>query len=201
MTPYTSIIIEYSRITSSICRCYGFLILMQRYFEKKLSKEYRLLCHRIKNTYIKAEFLFLENKIMNHKEILKKHMWDRVDVDKAYWYQCTDWVRMYSLYRWRYITTRGNAIYLWDKWLGSNWKKVVKTPLNYPLEWDLVFWGTTWGKWYWHVAIANKFCNPMVLRTTDQNAGTGNWDWLGKNAINPFFRSYSGVVWWFRFEP
>ena len=64
MTPYTSIIIEYSRIMSSICRCYGFLILMRRYFEKKLSKEYLLLCHRIKNTYIKAEFLFLENKIM-----------------------------------------------------------------------------------------------------------------------------------------
>lgn len=136
---------------------------------------------------------------MNHKEILKKHMWDRVDTDNAYWYQCVDWIRMYSTYRGREITTRGNAFELWNKWLGKDWKKIPKTALNYPSEGDVVIWGTTWGWWYWHIAIAWKFCNPVVLRTTDQNAGSGNWDWKGKNSISPFFRSYSGVVGWYTY--
>lgn len=136
---------------------------------------------------------------MNHKEILKKHMWDRVDVDKAYWYQCVDWIRMYSTYRSREIPTRGNAIDLWNKWLWPKWKKVVKTTLNYPSEWDIVIWGTTFGWWYWHIAIANWLCNPIILRTTDQNAWSWNWNWLGWNSISPFFRTYKWVLGWYKY--
>lgn len=136
---------------------------------------------------------------MNHKEILKKHMWDRVDYDWAYNFQCVDWIKWYSNLRSREITTRGNAFELWNKWLGKDWKKIVKTALNYPSEGDVVIWGTTWGGWYWHIAICNRFCNPLILRTTDQNAGSWNGDWKGKNAITPFFRSYRGVVGWYTF--
>jgi len=146
---------------------------------------------------IKKQFL---KQRMKHSEILKKWIWKRYQENDKYKYQCISWVKKYCEEMWRPIGTFGGSAYdWWVTWkpFNKNWKKVVKTPLNYPLEWDLVFWGTTWGKWYWHVAIANKFCNPMVLRTTDQNAGTGNWDWLGKNAINPFFRSYKWVVGWY----
>jgi len=136
---------------------------------------------------------------MNHKEILKLWIGKQVDLDRSYWFQCVDWVRAYSNERFRDIPTRGNAFELWNKWLGKDWKKIVKTPLNYPSEGDVVIWGTTWGGWYWHIAIAWKFCNPLVLRTTDQNAGSWNWDWKGKNAITPFFRSYSGVVGWYTY--
>lgn len=136
---------------------------------------------------------------MNHNEIMKEYIWKSVDTDKSYWAQCVDFIRLYSDLRWRNITTRGNAFELWNKWLGKDWRKVVKTPGGYPSEWDVVIWGTTWGGWYWHIAIANKFCNPLVLRTTDQNAGSGNWDWRGKNSITPFFRSYSGVVGWYTY--
>lgn len=136
---------------------------------------------------------------MYHKEIIKYYLGKNADADWSYWYQCVDWVRIYSALRNREITTRGNAFELWNKWLGKDWKKIVKTPLNYPSEGDVVIWGTSWGGWYWHIAICNRFCNPAVLRTTDQNAGSGNWDWKGKNAITPFFRTYSGVVGWYTY--
>lgn len=133
---------------------------------------------------------------MNHREILKKHMWDRVDVDKAYWYQCIDWVRMYSLYRARNITTRWNAIDLWNKWLGKDWKKIVKTPFNYPSEGDVVFfWGTTYG----HVWIGNRFCNPLLLRMTDQNWWDGSGNWIWNNAIKARFRNYKNCLWWYEY--
>ena len=136
---------------------------------------------------------------MNHKDILKKHMWWRVDVDKAYWYQCVDWIRMYSTYRGREIPNRWNAIDLWEKWLGKDWKKIPKSLLNYPSEGDVVVWDKTWWGWYGHIAICWKFCNPLVLRTVDQNAGSGSGDGLGKNSISPFFRGYKWVVWWFHY--
>lgn len=136
---------------------------------------------------------------MNHKEILAQYTWKSYDNDWAYWNQCVDWIKWYSKLRGREITTRGNAFDLWNKWLWPKWKKIPKTALNYPSEWDVVIWGTSWGGWYWHIAIANSMCNPAVLRTTDQNAGTGNWDWKGKNAISPFFRSYKWVVGWFTY--
>lgn len=136
---------------------------------------------------------------MNHKEILKKHIWWRVDVDKAYWYQCVDWIRMYSNYLWREITTRWSAFELWNKWLWSRWKKIKKTTFNFPSEGDIVIWDTTWGWWYWHIAICNRFCNALVLRTVDQNWWDGSWNWLWKNAISPFFRSYKWVIGWYTY--
>ena len=134
-----------------------------------------------------------------HNTILKRYMWTRVDYDKAYEYQCVDWIKEYSALRSRSITSFGDAYSLWQSGLGSKWQKVVSSPGNYPSEGDVVCWGPSWGKWFGHIAIANKFCNPLVLRTTDQNAWNWNWNWLGDNAISPFFRSYSGVVGWFKY--
>lgn len=134
-----------------------------------------------------------------HNIILKKYVWYRVDYDKAFNYQCVDWVREYSVLRWRSITNFGNAYQLWQKWLGPKWKRVPMTALGYPSEWDVVIWGPTWGGGYGHIAIVNKFCNPVVLRSVDQNAWSGNGDWLGKNSISNCFRGYSGVVGWFEY--
>lgn len=136
---------------------------------------------------------------MDHKTIIKLYTWKSYDNDWVYWKQCVDWIKWYSKLRWRKITTRGNAFDFWNNWLGKDWKRIEKTPFNYPSEWDVVIWGTTWGGWFGHIAIANWLCNPLVLRTTDQNAGSGNWDWKGKNAITPFFRSYRWVVGWYTY--
>ncbi len=133
-----------------------------------------------------------------HKAIVKKYMYDRIDFDKAYRYQCVDWIKEYSTLRNRPIVNYGSAFKLWEKGLWKNYTRVISTPGNFPEEWDIVFWGPTWGGWFGHTAIANKFCNPLLLRTIDQNAWSGNGDGLEKNSINPFFRTYSGVVGWFK---
>lgn len=148
--------------------------------------------------YFDAIWRVIPNINDPHNAILKKHMGLRVDYDNAYEYQCVDWIREYSTLRGRPITSYGHAYSLWEKWLGKNWKKVEKTALNAPSEWDVVIWDTSWGGGYWHIAIANKFCNPLVLRTTDQNAWSWNGDWLWKNSISPFFRSYKWVVGWYK---
>ena len=136
---------------------------------------------------------------MTHNEIMKQWVGKRVDFDWAYWYQCVDWVKKYCQLRDRKITTYGNAIDLWNKWLGAKWVRIVSSPGNFPSEGDIVIWNKNWGGGYWHIAVANRFCNPLVLRTTDQNAGSGNGDGLKKNAISPFFRSYSGVIGWYKY--
>ena len=137
---------------------------------------------------------------MKHSEVLKKWIWNRYQENDKYKYQCLAWVKKYCEEMDRPIWSFWWAAYnWWVTWkpFNNKWKKIPKTPLNYPSEGDVVIWGTTWGGWCWHIAIAWKFCNPMVLRTTDQNAGNWNGDWLGKNAILPFFRSYKWVLGWY----
>lgn len=149
--------------------------------------------------YLDAMWRVIPNIVDPHNTILKRYMWFRIDYDDAYNYQCVDWIKEYSSLRSRPITSFGNAYALWEKWLGDKWQKIVSSPGNFPSEGDVVIWSKSWGGWYGHIAIANKFCNPLVLRTTDQNAGNWNGDWLGWNSISPFFRSYSWVVGWFKY--
>lgn len=136
---------------------------------------------------------------MNHKEILQKYMGNRVDSDWSYWYQCVDWIRVYSAMRGRDIPNRWDAVVLWTKWLWPKWKRVLPSKINYPSEGDVVVWDKSFGGWYGHIAIANAFCNPLVLRTTDQNAKTGNWSGLGWDSISPYFRSYKWVMCWYKY--
>ena len=133
---------------------------------------------------------------MTHDEIMKKWYWKRCQETASLWYQCVAWAKKYCDERWYAIGSfNWSAINWWKSWspFDNSWKRVNKTKMNYPSEWDIVFfdWWT-----YGHVAVANKFCNPVLLRWSEQNI---NWtgSWLGKDAISPFWRSYSGCVGWF----
>ena len=86
----------------------------------------------------------------------------------------------------------------WSAWNGwvtwkpfdKNWVRVEKTALNYPKEWDIIFWSEKRCKDA-HVAIANKFCNPLLLRYSDQN---GTWH---EDKIQPRWSDYKNVVGWY----
>lgn len=117
-----------------------------------------------------------------------------------WWAQCVSFIQFYAKQRGWAITKRGNAIDLWKSWLWPRWKRIESKPTNMPQEGDIVVWNEKWWGWYGHIAVANKLCSPMTLRTVDQNAWSGNGDGLGKNAINSFFRTYSGVLWWFHYD-
>lgn len=149
----------------------------------------------------KQKWKIIPKKKQEHNDIIREWTGKRVDNDGYPLngkYQCQDWNRFYNNLRKRPITTYADAYDMYMKWLGDNWIKIEKAPLNYPQEWDVIFWGKSWGGGYGHVAIANKYCNPVLLRGSEQNgwrgSGTGLWD----DAIRNFWRNYDWVVWWYR---
>jgi len=129
---------------------------------------------------------------MTHSEFLKKYIGKAIDFDWVYNVQCVDWVRFYCKERGFPISSFwGSAWNGWVTWcpFDSTWKRVIKTPLNYPKEWDIIFWTEKRCK-NGHVAIANKFCNLVVLRYLDEN-----WTWKWDPYTNRFW-TYNNVVWW-----
>ena len=120
----------------------------------------------------------------------------RIDVDNAYGYQCVDFVRGYTNRKKQYITSYGNAIDLWYKWLGNRWKRINKTTFNAPSPWDVIIWKQ--GQ-YGHIAISRK-SDMVVMRYTDQNGGIGGGTWLGKDAIQNRWGTYKNVLGWFHYE-
>ena len=130
---------------------------------------------------------------MKHAEVTKKWYWYNVDYDGSFWFQCVDWVRQYCKERWYPIESfLGSAIMWWDTWhpFDKTWKRIEYTWLNSPSEGDIIFWSEKRCK-YGHTAVANRFCNPFLLRYSDQN-GTWNGD-----VIQPRWSSYKNMLWWY----
>jgi hypothetical protein len=130
---------------------------------------------------------------MNHSEFLKK--W----VGKTYiepWIWTAECVWATKLY----CKEIGHPIKAfwgsaWNGWktgcpFDNTWERVIKTPFNYPKEWDIIFWSENRCK-YGHVAVGNKLSNPMLLRYVDGN-GTGNWD-----PITVRFWTYKNCTGWY----
>lgn len=143
---------------------------------------------------------------MKHKEFIDKRIGKSVDVDHAYWSQCVDWTKFYIqqvygitqwTYWWSALTGRYNQS---NTFPSDTWIRVVmdRNP-NYsmPQQWDVVFWWATATNPYWHVAIVHSAW-PSWLVVIEQNAGNGNWDWKGDNAIRKQQYDYTNVLWFYR---
>ncbi len=130
---------------------------------------------------------------MTHEEFIKKWIWKKYIEPWMQTVECVWGVKNYCKERGFPIKSFwGSAWNGWVTWspFDSTWKRVVKTPFNYPKEWDIIFFNESRCK-YWHVAVANKFCNPLTLRYLDEN-GTGKWD-----AYTNRFWTYLNVCGWF----
>lgn len=128
---------------------------------------------------------------MNHKETTKKWYWKKYRETVALGYQCVAWAKKYCAERWYPIKWFwGSAIQWWITWspFDNTWERIESTPFNYPSEGDIVFWANPP---YGHVWVANNFCNPVVLRCSDQNGG---WN---EESIQPRWLSYKNVLWWY----
>lgn len=129
---------------------------------------------------------------MTHLETLKKWIGKTYAETPQLGFQCVAWAKKYCQERGYPIKWFGGSAWKgWQTWspFDNTWKRVVKTPLNAPSEWDIIFWDE-WRCKYGHVAVANKFCNLWLLRYTDQN-GTGKQD-----KIQARFSTYKNVVGW-----
>lgn len=133
-------------------------------------------------------------RILQFNKYKKKMQGKRVDWDKQYQYQCVDLIRDYAhTNNYPKITNYGNAIDLWNKWLGDGYKRIYNSPLATPSVWDIILFNI--GA-HWHIAIAGRG-NPMWIEILEQNAGNGNGNWLGDNAIRVKKSFYKNCVGWF----
>ena len=113
--------------------------------------------------------------------------------------QCVDFARQYCSDTWTPIGTFGwSAINCWNTGCAfdKKWKRVIKTPTNFPNAGDLVFWKT--GQ-YGHVAIWDNWSSVKFLNVIEQNGATGNGKWQGGDAIRRKTYDYKNpeCVGWF----
>lgn len=130
---------------------------------------------------------------MNHNEFLQKRVWEKYKEPGMWTVECVGAVKLYCKERGYPIKAFwGSAINGWNTGcpFDDTWERIVKTPMNYPSEGDIVFWSEKRCR-YGHVAISNKFSNPLMLRYVDGN-GTGHGD-----PITVRFWSYRHVLGWF----
>ena len=139
---------------------------------------------------------------MNYNLFKSKYIWNRVNYDKLYWYQCVDLIRQYIKERWR-----KQPLALWPLWckyfaispyhyFDINEYEWVKNRLdNKPEQWDIVIFSkpSTTG----HIALVDS-ANYLSLKVLEQNAGSWNGNWIGANAIKLWTYSYYNVMWRFK---
>lgn len=146
----------------------------------------------------------METAFQKFTRIINWWIGKNADYDKQYGSQCVDFARQYASDAGYPIWTFSGSAFNWWK-TGSpfdkSWKRVVKTSLNYPNPWDIVFFEPTRTNPYWHVAISDKWCSATLLCIIEQNAGSGNWDGKWANAIKRTNTTYNGsrwvCPWWF----
>lgn len=120
-----------------------------------------------------------------------------MDRDKKFWFQCVDFVKQVAEESWFPITTSGNAIDLWEKGLWPSYRRIYNAWGNFPKEGDVVLF--SWPTKYGHICVADGGCTMRDLNVIEQNAGTGNGDGKGSNAIRKHTYNYINpkCVGWF----
>jgi len=128
---------------------------------------------------------------MNHKEFCEKYLGTRNDYDRAYWWQCTDVVKLYAdkLFWIRWLSFGGSAINWWNR----KWNlDTFLDRINVPQQGDIVFFGTTPTNPYWHVAIVDT-----GLSIVEQNWARWSWTWKNGDEIR-IHKTPSNILWYMR---
>ena len=134
---------------------------------------------------------------------INKWIGKKSDIDGQFGYQCTDFARQYCADIGTPISNFSGSAYNWWKTgspFDSKWKRVQRQGNNFPSAWDVVFFVPTATNQYGHVAIVDNGCTPTVLNIIEQNAGSGNGDWKGNNAIRRRSTNYSLCAGWYTMQ-
>jgi len=132
-----------------------------------------------------------------------KSLWNRIDRDKSFWYQCNDSTRawLWRIKKPQYKSLGANGVKLIAqnpsyylpkelKWIENN----KKDPNQVPKIWDIVIFSIP--SKTGHIAIvydAPKLLNQIIVH--EQNAGSGNWDWKWENACRLKMKTYRNILW------
>lgn len=168
--------------------------------------------HKRKTKWMNIYLLTFHNMISTWQRLtqyIRSTLGKSVDYDKAYWSQCVDLVRDYAdkaLGR-KIGTFSGSAIAGWNTgspFVGTQWRRIRYKKWLVPSPGDIIFFAPTRTNKYGHVAVVTKgdVANVTIL---EQNAGSGNGDGKGSNAVSTRVYSYTwgavgDVVGWFTFQ-
>ena len=141
---------------------------------------------------------------MNHKEIIMKWLGKKYAESVSLWFQCVSFCKKYCEESGHPIGSfSGSALNWWTTWSPFNdkWQRVTLDPKNPPKEGSVIFFDKTKSNPYGHVAIVDSSDLSKIM-IVEQNAGTGNGDGKGSNAIKRTSLYYSDtfrgkILWWF----
>lgn len=133
-------------------------------------------------------------------QAMKSMLGKSIDYDKAYWFQCLDYIRWYADYIWKPIWTfSGSAYNGWQTgspFKGTTWKRVEYKKWTIAPRWSIIFFDKVKGNPYGHVAIVQN-ANINEVEVSEQNAGTGNGNGIWGNAITLRKKTYATVLGWY----
>lgn len=133
---------------------------------------------------------------MNLKEYIEINLWNKIDYDKVYNYQCCDLIKDFAhrVLSLPLGSCNWSAKNLIEKKI-NGYEKFLNTPEWIPKPWSIIVW-----KWwpyekYGHTAIVVK-AGVNKLEVLEQNAlWTGDWNW--ENAIRLHTYNYNYIAGWF----
>ena len=125
---------------------------------------------------------------MQHKVFLQEYLHDRVDYDKSYGYQCTDLVKQYAkeVLLSPINSFNGSACNADERTFGAKYIKIIPWPWKNAKQGDILIQDKTRYLPHWHTGIVNSADN-LWYYLLEQNAYSGRWQWLGKDAIRVTF--------------
>lgn len=137
---------------------------------------------------------------MTYDEFKKERLGKRYKENDILWYQCVALVKLFCRYvhNIKLKNFWGSALVGRETGSPFVWMPYARIKYEnglYPPRWAIVFFDKTDKNKSWHVAIAGR-SYPDKLYVVEQNAGNGNGDWLGQNAIKVTNRKYKWEVVW-----
>lgn len=128
-----------------------------------------------------------------YKDFVAKRVWNRIDYDWAYWYQCVDLIKQYAdecLGMWR-IWAIWNAKdvpngYFWKQFEQIKWTNDI-------MQWDII---VKTNSRYWHIAIVDHVLWNKVYVLEQNWSWKNSWSWEWDNAIRvyPYNKSFYQMV-------
>lgn len=125
---------------------------------------------------------------MQHKAFVQNYLHGRVDYDWLYGYQCTDLVKQYAkdVLLAPIKSFNGSACNADERTFGNKYIKIIPWPWKDAKQGDIVIQDKTKRLPYGHTGIINS-ADHIGYYLLEQNAYSGRWSWLGKDAIRVTF--------------
>lgn len=138
---------------------------------------------------------------MTIKELQSKWEGKTYAENAQFWFQCVSRAKkaireLYWITLWSFWWSAHNWFITWSPFTAPWWTKFVNTPDKFPVPWSVIFRSKSWQLPYGHVAIVIS-ADANNITVQEQNAKTGNGQWIGGDAITTRTHDYRWVSWWY----